>query len=212
MAALAKGTPSPDNAALFRAYHRATDRRVAVRDTLIGCVAIAAVVAAAMLGVANAPAAVPGATVDTVAPVAPVETVAPLSPVAVLPSPDAAISLPIPATGSGPRHWSISIDTTGYQAEIDQCLWVRMDLGLAAPVVGAHNYCGGSVVLEMAIGDTVTLSGTGLDGVYRVSAERLAWAGDQAAAATAGLTAAVILQTCFWVDDGSERLLALLPA
>jgi len=62
------------------------------------------------------------------------------------------------------------------------------------------------------IGDTVALTGTGLDGLYRVSAERLAWAGDSAAAATAGLEAVVILQTCFWVDDGSERLLALVPA
>ena len=185
---------SPEHDDVFRAYHRIGDRQVVVRGIVTGFIALAVVAAVAVLGAANVPVAAPAAVAETVAPSA------------------SATPSPIATTGSGPRDWSITIDTVGYQKEIDQCLWVRMDLGLSAPLVGAHNYCGGSVVLEMAIGDTVTLAGTGLDGLYRVSAERLAWAGDSAVAATAGLDAVVILQTCFWVDDGSERLLALVPA
>lgn len=110
---------------------------------------------------------------------------------------------------TGPSAWAISIDTTGYQAEIDECLWVRMDLGAAAPIVGAHNYCGGGIVLEMQLGHTVDLVGTGLDGSYVVTESRDARGGDPAAAATAGMTASVILQTCYWIDDGSVRLLGL---
>jgi hypothetical protein len=134
-----------------------------------------------------------------------------------LPAPAASVAAsptpaPLPSTGPDSKTWSIAIDTTGYQAEIDQCLWVRMDLGLEAPIVGAHNYCGGSVVLEMAVGDLVVLTGTNLDGTYRVTGEKLANAGDNAAAATEGLEAVVILQTCFWVNDGSERLIGLVKA
>ena len=106
--------------------------------------------------------------------------------------------------------WEIAIDTRGYQAEIDQCLWVRMDLGAVAPIVGAHNYCGGGVVLRMAVGDTVTLRGAALDGTYTVTGERDADAGDLAAVATSGITADVILQTCYWTNDGSERLVSLV--
>lgn len=193
---------------IFRAYHRVERQRVLVKTVIGGIVAAVVVTAVAVSAVAAAPA--PGPSVVAVRPSA-------TAAAAVLPAGDAAAAAsatpqPLTATETGPRDWAITIDTTGYQKEIDQCLWVRMDLGLDAPVVGAHNYCGGSVVLEMAVGDTVTLSGTGLDGTYLVSAERLAWAGDNAASATAGLDAVVILQTCFWVDDGSERLLALVAA
>ena len=126
--------------------------------------------------------------------------------------PDA--TTPAPATPptlatTGQAEWLIAIDTTGYQAEIDSCLWVRMDLGTHAPVVGAHNYCGGDIVLGMAIGDSVTLSGAGLDGAYRVVSARDARAGDNAQAATDGLGGAVILQTCYWGANGAERLVAL---
>ena len=65
-------------------------------------------------------------------------------------------------------------------------------------------------MLEMAEGDTVTLTGTDLDGRYRVTAEREAHAGDNAAAATAGIVADVILQTCHWNSGGRERLLSLV--
>ncbi len=109
-------------------------------------------------------------------------------------------------------RWAIAIDTTGYQDELDQCLWVRMDLGAAAPIVGAHNNCGGSIVLDMHIGDTVTLVGAALDGTYVVFDSRDAHAGDEAAEATAGWNAAVILQTCYWNSGGEERLLALQRA
>lgn len=113
---------------------------------------------------------------------------------------------------TGGNSWSIDIDTTGYQDEIDQCLWVRMDLGGQAPFVGAHNYCGGDVVLDMKPGDRVNLAGAGLDGTYVVTDERDARAGDIAAAAIAGMVAEVVLQTCYWGRTGSVRLVGLMPA
>ncbi len=114
-----------------------------------------------------------------------------------------------PAVVTGPGRWAILINTTGYQAELDKCLWVRMDLGATAPIVGAHNNCGGSIVLAMQLGDIVTLSGTALDGEYRVIDARNAHAGDSAATATSGWTGAVILQTCYFNSGGVERLLEL---
>lgn len=200
----------------FREYHRVGTR---IRATRIA--ATVAIVASLIAGVtalaAQAPPS-PQVASESVAEPVPSASATAAAVAEVLPSPDVTVAAsptptPTPTVDpQGARSWTIAIDTTGYQAEIDQCLWVRMDLGVAAPIVGAHNYCGGSVVLDMAIGDTVVLSGTGLDGTYRVAEERLANAGDNAAEATEGLSAAVILQTCFWVNDGSERLIALLPA
>jgi len=129
---------------------------------------------------------------------APTSSNVPVEPPAPLPA--------LPRTGT----WAIDIDRTGYQTEIDACLWVRMDLGAAAPFVGAHNYCGGDIVLTMEVGDTVTLRGTSLDGEYEVSGSVDAWAGDSARAATEGLSADVILQTCYWQSNGRERLVALI--
>lgn len=165
---------------------------------------------------------------------APAPTAAPLSAPQVAPAFVESVSIPTPASDAeavslprqevaeppeptpltvlpltGPQSWAIAIGAVGYQAELDQCIWVRMDLAATAPIVGAHNYCGGGDVLEMALGDSVTLMGTGLDGVYLVTDSRDARAGDNAAQATAGLSAAVILQTCYWRNDGSERLVAL---
>lgn len=133
------------------------------------------------------------------------------------PEPTSTTSPAVSATDSalaatGPASWSIDIDTTGYQDEIDECLWVRMDLGGHAPFVGAHNYCGGDVVLDMQPGDRVSLAGAGLDGAYVVTDDRDARAGDVAAAAIAGMTADVILQTCYWGRTGSVRLVGLMPA
>jgi len=122
----------------------------------------------------------------------------------------------LPATGpaTDPASWTISIDTRGYQQEIDECLWVRMDLGGHAPIVGAHNYCGGRVVLEMDLGDVVTLAGTELDGTYLVSDARDARAGDIAETAIEGMAGHVILQTCYWGNGSDVRLvgLTLVPA
>jgi hypothetical protein len=114
------------------------------------------------------------------------------------------------AESVGPREFDIAVDTSGYQVELDRCLWVRMDVGAVAPIVGAHNTCGGDVVLDMAIGDTVRLTGEGLDGTFVVTDAREARKGQDAFQATEGLQATVILQTCHWEGDG-VRLLALLP-
>lgn len=122
---------------------------------------------------------------------------------------DSDLQLPTLAVTSD--SFAIAIDTTGYQAELDACEWVRMDLAAAAPIVGAHNYCGGDVVLSMQPGDTVVLTGEQLDGTYVVTEARDAVAGDPAAEATAGMTATAILQTCFWGDDGAVRLVGLVP-
>lgn len=200
----------------FRAYHRAR-WWMTLRRTVTSVTVSAAVVVGLALWVGAAPppaeptSAIPAAAVPPAenlpTPAAQTETAAPVAPDPVAPSPD-----PAPPTAlapTGPRVWSISVDTTGYQAELDDCLWVRMDLGAAAPIVGAHNYCGGGIVLDMAVGDVVTLTGTGLDGTYSVTGDRGARAGDGAATATAGMDADVILQTCYWIDDGSERLVEL---
>jgi hypothetical protein len=115
----------------------------------------------------------------------------------------------VPLASTGHR---IGIDTRGYQAEVDRCLWVRMDIGAVAPIVGAHNVCGGDVVLALQPGDHVTLAGQDLDGDYLVTGSRNAHAGDGAAQATAGLTATVILQTCYWDTRDGVRLVTLVPA
>lgn len=106
------------------------------------------------------------------------------------------------------QHVSITVPVRGFQTELDRCQWVRMDLGAVAPIVGAHNYCDGGVVLDLRTDDLVTITGTGLDGDYQVIGGRDAQAGDDAAAATAGLTADLLLQTCYW-DDSGLRLVTL---
>ena len=210
---MSDATPDP-----FAAYHRAGRRMTLAR-------VIPAVIAALAIGiglgyVAGAAPAAPPAAMEQDSPAQAVgpapDAVGPPTVAAQLPQPSAPGDAPQPAAPAlptlattGQAEWSISIDTTGYQAEIDQCLWVRMDLGVHAPVVGKHNYCGGDVVLAMAIGDTVTLAGVGLDGTYTVVATRDAQAGDYAKVATDGLGGSVILQTCYWGNTGAERLVAL---
>lgn len=83
-----------------------------------------------------------------------------------------------------------------------------MDLGASAPIVGAHNVCGGAVVLRLRDGDRVRISGQGLGGLYVVDGSRDAHPGDDSAAATRGLAADAILQTCY-VGSGEVRLVAL---
>jgi hypothetical protein len=128
-------------------------------------------------------------------------------------SPAGAPTSSIPASEESTPSPTTEIDVTarGHQAEVDRCLWVRMDLGAVAPVVGAHNFCGGDVILALEPGDLVRLTGEGLDGLYEVTGSRDAYAGDNAAAATAGLTATVLLQTCYF-DGDAMRLVSLVPA
>ncbi len=208
----------------FREFHRARRRNSALRGLAIALVAGVAATGLTLWGVAAAtPSAVasvqargfayalkpfPDLQLPTLA-VEPsaVETAAVEPTTAGIATGETLASLP--ATGAG--RWEIQIDTIGHQAQIDQCDWVRMDLGAAAPIVGAHNYCGGDVVLDMRLGDTVTLSGTGLDGTYVVSEARDARAGDPASSATSGMAVAAILQTCYWEDDGRVRLVGLVP-
>ena len=151
--------------------------------------------------------AVPSAAEDPAAPaVAPLDT-----PVAPLLNPDGSIPLGDPAEHiTESRVFDIAVTSSGHQAEIDACAWVRVDVGAVAPIVGAHNNCGGHIVLEMRVGDTVHVSGEGLDGVYRVGDERAAQAGQIAATATAGMNADLIAQTCLWEGNGHLRLLSLV--
>jgi hypothetical protein len=118
------------------------------------------------------------------------------------------VAEPLPAQAAS---WSIGITSFGWQTELDACQWVLMDMtaDVPLPIVAAHNYCGGGIVLEMGVGDTVTLSGYGLDGTYAVVGDRDAWAGSNAAEAIAGMAGDVVLQTCYWDDDGTERLVSL---
>jgi hypothetical protein len=85
-----------------------------------------------------------------------------------------------------------------------------MDLGAVAPIVGAHTRCGGAAVLTLATGARVELQGQGLDGGFVVADARDAHAGDDAAEATAGLAADVILQSCYPGASGRVRLVALV--
>jgi hypothetical protein len=126
-------------------------------------------------------------------PVVPVVPVAPVAPVV------------------APVDWSIGIQAYGWQDELDQCLWVRMDFdGVTAPLVGAHNFCGGSFILDLAPGQIVELSGFELDGRYVVTDDRQVFSGDDAIAATSGLVADVILQTCYWDAADGMRLVSLI--
>jgi len=216
----------------FAAVHRAARRRTAaVGAALVIGVGTLVAVAWAVPSVAAPRAAVVAAapaTADAAAPT-PVDTpaLAPSAagevPAPAASSPPATIpegaadavppvaeppSVPAPA---GPASYDLHVDASGYQAELDRCLWVRMDVGAVSPIVGAHNNCGGDVILAMNPGDRVTLAGEGVDGVYVVGESRDAHKGDDAATATAGMSATVILQTCYWEGTG-VRLVPLLPA
>jgi hypothetical protein len=145
------------------------------------------------------------ATVENTTQAAVLAAPSPLTGVAPIEAPSE--STPAPAT---PRDYAIAVDTNGYQAELDECLWVRMDLaGASAPIVGAHNNCGGEVVLDLIPGDIVTLSGQSLDGRYLVTDSRNGRPGQDAAEATGGFAASVILQTCYF-DGPDVRLVALV--
>lgn len=212
----------------FAAVHRAARRRAAaVAATLViavgGLVAVAwavpSVAAPAPAAVEAVPAAVPVAPLETAtveqqpAPEpAPAEVASPgtIPQGAADAAPPAAAPAPVPAP-AGPATYDLRVDASGYQTELDRCLWVRMDVGAVSPIVGAHNTCGGDVILAMNPGDRVTLAGEGVDGVYVVGESRDAHKGDDAATATAGMSATVILQTCYWEGTG-VRLVPLLPA
>lgn len=140
------------------------------------------------------------------------------SPAAVLPTlalpaevPPAVVEEAVVEAAPVAASWSIGIGAFGWQAELDACQWVLLDLvsSVPLPIVAAHNYCGGGIVLEMQPGDTVTLSGYGYDGTYVVTGSRDAWTGADAASAVAGMDGEVVLQTCYWNDDGTERLVSL---
>lgn len=122
----------------------------------------------------------------------------------------AALETPAPVVPPGPDY-AIGITAVGLQAEVDACQWVRMDFtaDVPLPIVAAHNFCGGGIVLEMNAGQTVSLTGEGLDGTYVVVSSKDAWADQDATDAISGLSGDVILQTCYWEDDGHLILVAL---
>lgn len=220
----------------FRAVHRARRRRAAGLGAA-GALAAALVVATAWvvpaavagsnppvppiavaaLAEAPAPPAPPAAASATAeAPAQPTAVLAAAAttvatPVAPPPAPNAELSAPIEAVAPSPPAGplALGIHATGYQDELDRCLWVRMDLaGASAPIVGAHHHCGGDIVLAIEVGDPVDLSGQGLDGRYVAIGSRDARPGQDAGEATTGMGAEVILQTCY--PSGTEvRLVAL---
>jgi hypothetical protein len=189
----------------FAEYHRSRRQNMAGRFAVSLCVGAAIVGAIALIPVPAV--AAHAVTVDSVQstplPVAPPNNSRQNLPVA------AAHSAAKPVHVSRQRSWTIAIDTVGFQAELDKCLWVRMDLGIPSPLVGAHNNCGGDIVLAMTKGDTVALSGEELTGRYIVTDYRNARVGESAAHATASLMADVILQTCYPGANGRVRLVAL---
>ena len=184
---------------------RAPRLRAALIQSLILTLSVAVAVGA---GVAAAPSAVAGdAPITAARGFAALERTGQLPTLALPEAQAVEVADLVPA---GP-DWTIPIGAIGLQAEVDSCIWVRMDFSSAVPlpIVGAHNFCGGGIVLEMLPGQTVALSGAGLDGTYVVGEERDARADDYAEDAIAGMTGDVVLQTCHWADDGTLRLVAL---
>ena len=129
----------------------------------------------------------------------------PEAPPEVAAAPEEPTAVSTPSTPS----WWIDVTAVGLQAELDACQWVRMDFSIPTPIVAAHNYCGGGIALEMQVGDTVTMAGAGLDGVYQVVGSKDASANQYADEAIAGLGGDVILQTCYWSDNGTVILVGL---
>lgn len=209
------GGISGEDRAFFRRYHRAGRAGRVLRRLAAAAVAVV-VLTGALFSAASAQTPTPSPsqrTLETALPLVAVTPSVPASPPtsATTVSPTASAATASKATrrpSSTPAVFAILITATGWQAEIDRCQWVRMDMQAAAPIVGAHTSCGGRIVLTMRIGDTVTLRGQGLDGRYQVTGSRDAHIGDNAAAATAGVTAAVILQTCYTTRN-AVRLVSL---
>ncbi len=216
----------PRDREVFAEFHRADDRRRAISVFVGVAVAAAAIAGLVATGLGTSPAVASAASgrddavLATVRSTVGVSTPSP-TPTATSaarsaappPIPTAiATAAPAAAYPAGPASYTITITATGYQTELDQCQWVRMDLVPNLPIVGAHTGCGGRIVLSMNAGDRVTLSGQGLDGSYLVGDGRDAHAGDLAVAATAGMVGTVVLQTCYPGGTGRERLVALIPA
>lgn len=123
-------------------------------------------------------------------------------------------SAPVPTLADEfppPVEWSLGVTAIGYQAELDDCHWTRMDFDGVVPIVGAHNYCGGDIILDMTTGQIVHLAGGSVDGTYIVTGDRQVFPGDDAIQATAGLSATVMLQTCYWDVAQGMRLVTLQP-
>ncbi len=202
----------------FREVHRAQGRRIAA--IVSGWAVAVGIVVAGMVAVGSAN-ALPAPTTDATIPFAAVAAVTEVStalsstpaPGATPPASELVAPAPEPAAPPAPEpaDRTITITATGYQAELDACQWVRMDLLDAVPMVGAHTGCGGSLVLGLRDGDTVRVVGQGLDGTYRVIDSRDAHSGDDAATATAGMNAAIILQTCYPGTGGRVRLVGVVP-
>lgn len=203
----------------FAEYHRARRRAAAVRAVL-GLAAVAAV-ALASIWLATVPsgsaAAQPSAQTQPtkILSMAPTDATPAAKP---SPTPHPSPSIPpapaphLAGNSTSTRDVQIAITATGYQHELDECQWVRMDLGAVAPIVGAHTQCGGAVVLTLSAGQFVDLTGEGLTGRYVVTDIRNAHSGDDAATALAGMDATVVLQTCYPGTGGRERLVGLEPA
>ena len=208
--------PAVDAPGPFVAVHRAQRIAVTVKFVAVGVPLIAVIVGLCALGAAGTASAAPP---DKLAVVTSTSTnmhptALPTAPPTPLPTPTSISSAPptsAPATPAQPAVTVITITATGYQQQLDQCQWVRMDLDAIGPIVGAHTQCGGAVVLTLRPGQLVQLRGQGLDGMYVVTDSRDAHAGDDAQTATAGMQATVVLQTCYPGTDGLERLVGLEP-
>jgi hypothetical protein len=201
------GRAEPEGSAdVFAEYHRAEFARHAL-GVAVGVVAVAGAALPVILLGAVAPGAPTAAPSPYSAPAGPSST--PSFPPETLPAPAADIVPTVAPVVVADTGWSIAVGATGYQAELDACQWVRMDIGAVAPIVGAHTSCGGEIVLQMMPGQAVALSGAGLDGAYVVAESRDAHVGDVAATATAGMSADVILQTCYPGGDDRVRLVAV---
>lgn len=219
--ATAPGGVHPENEAAFEAFHRSRRSRlvgVSVRAAVVCSLVVAAVwgVAASSIPLPAAGAAATPATALAGQPAAAVladaapptaQPVAPSSDPTTAPPPPI-VENPAPVILAPVSTYSIAVTARGYQAELDACQWVRMDIGAVAPIVGAHNYCHGDQVLAMQVGEIVTVTGADLDGDYQIIGSRDAHAGDSAADATVGMGGDLLFQTCYYDKSRGLRLVS----
>ncbi|WP_156156053.1 hypothetical protein [Demequina maris] len=101
--------------------------------------------------------------------------------------------------------YAFDVRLTGHQEALDLCAgWVFEDF-VAGDVVSAHNHCGGDVVLDLEVGDAVTLTGYAA-GEYEITQLLTVPKYTPASVLAGGLW----MQTCLW--DGVNMRLARLTA
>ncbi|SDD29686.1 Putative peptidoglycan binding domain-containing protein [Sanguibacter gelidistatuariae] len=109
-----------------------------------------------------------------------------------------------PAAAAAAPAWTTYVANSGGQATIDLCAGgltaFRGDDGHAffsVPYLTIHNNCGGAPILKLSTGDTVVITGGGVDGTYQVVDSRDVSQGSTTDAVE-GVAGDILLQTCYF--------------